>query len=232
MSRASRSLSSFSASTSTISDSCRVAPPPIGTRSKVTPSLWMDSTKSMNAGVPMTETVSRRVGAEIHAAQAAAEGLLRENVALRGVGAQADDGGDVAHVPAFLEHEDGDDGLVRRLPGVNLVGFLAQLFQFLLVLAGRGFGNFAVVLGVNDEHRALQFGADLFEIRADVIAVAGVVHHDEQDGFFAERFVFGVALLPFLDAELEVVVVFLGEDGAFLFAAVWRGWRRRAGRDA
>ncbi len=45
------------------------------------------------------------VTAEIHAAQAAPEGLLRQDVALRGIGAQADDGGDVAHVPAFLEHQ-------------------------------------------------------------------------------------------------------------------------------
>jgi hypothetical protein len=38
--------------------SCPPAPP-MATRSKVTPSLWMDSTNSMKAGVPMTETVSR-----------------------------------------------------------------------------------------------------------------------------------------------------------------------------
>ena len=37
----------------------RPTPPPIGTRSKVTPSACMDSTNSMNAGVPITDTVSR-----------------------------------------------------------------------------------------------------------------------------------------------------------------------------
>ena len=132
------------------------------------------------------------------------------------VRAQADDGGDVAHVPAFLEHEDGDDGLVGDCPGVDLVGLLAEQFEFLLVLAGSGFGDFAVVLGVDDEHRALQFGADLFEVGADLVAVAGVVHHDEEHGLLAERLVFGVALAPFLDAELQVVVVFLGEDGALV----------------
>ena len=174
----------------------------------------------------------RRVSAEIHPAQTAPERLLRQDVALGDVGAQADDGGDVAHVPAFLEHEHGDDGLVGRLPRINFVGLLAQHIQFLFFLAGRGFGNFAVVLGVNDQHRALQFGTDLFEIRADVIAIAGVVHHDEQDGLFAERVVFGIALAPFLNAELQVVVVFLGENGALVFAAVLRGWRRRAELDA
>lgn len=55
------SLSGDSLSTSTTSESCRSRPPgpPIGTRSKVTPSLWIDSTNSMNAGVPITDTVSR-----------------------------------------------------------------------------------------------------------------------------------------------------------------------------
>ena len=119
-----------------------------------------------------------------------------------GVGAQADDGGDVAHVPAFLEHEDGDDGLVGRLPSVDFVGLLAQHFEFLLVLAGRGLGDFAVVLGVDDEHCALQLGTDFLEIRAHFVAVSGVVHHDEQHGFLAELLVLGVALAPLLDAEL------------------------------
>ena len=69
---------------------------------------------------------------------------------------------------------------------------------------------------MDDEHRALQFGADLLQVRADLVAVAGVVHHDEQHGFLAERLVFGVALAPFLDAELQVVGVFLGEDRALV----------------
>ena len=140
--------------------------------------------------------------------------LLRQNVALGDVGAQADDGRDVPHVPAFLEHQHRDDGLVGRLPGVDLVRLLAQHFQLLLVLAGCGFGNLAVVLGVDDEHRALQLGADLFEVRADLVAVARVVHHDEQHGLLAELLVLGVALAPFLDAELQIVGVLLGEHGA------------------
>jgi hypothetical protein len=156
--------------------------------------------------------------AEIHPAQTAAERLLRKNVTLRGVGPQADDGGDVADIPALLEHKDGNDGLVRRLEGVDFVGLFAEPFEFLLVLAGGGFGNLAVVLGVNDKDGALQLGADFFEIGADVVAVAGVVHHDKEDRLFAEGPVFGVALAPLLNAELQVVVVFLGEEGALLFA--------------
>ena len=97
------------------------------------------------------------------------------------------------------------------------VGLLGEQLEFLFALAGSRFGNLAVVLGVNDEHRAPQFGTNLFEVRANFITVARVVHHDEQHGLFTERLVFGVALLPFLDAKLEIVVVFLGENGAFLF---------------
>ncbi len=41
-----------------MSESCRVAPPPIGTRSKLIPSVRMDSTNSINAGVTITDTVS------------------------------------------------------------------------------------------------------------------------------------------------------------------------------
>ena len=53
-----------------------------------------------------------RVGAEIHPAQAAPERLLGKDFALRAVFPQPDNHGHVAHVPAFLEHEHGDDGLV------------------------------------------------------------------------------------------------------------------------
>ena len=50
--------------------------------------------------------------AGIHLAQAAPQGLFGQDVALGGIGAQAHNRGDVAHVPAFFEHHDGDDGLV------------------------------------------------------------------------------------------------------------------------
>src|ERR1039458_9578696 len=156
--------------------------------------------------------------AKRHPAQTAPQRLLREDVALGDIGAQADDGGDVPHVPAFLEHQHGNDGLVGRRPGINFVGLFAQKIQFLFFLAGRDFGNFPVVLRVNDQHRALQFGADFFEVSANVIAIARVVHHDEQDGFFAELVVFGVADAPFLNAELQIVVIFLSENGALVFA--------------
>jgi hypothetical protein len=35
---------------------------------------------------------------------------------------------------------------------------------------------------VNDEHAVLQFGANFLEVFADLVAVARVVHHDEQHG--------------------------------------------------
>ena len=54
------------------------------------------------------------------------------------------------------------------------------------------------------------------QIGADLVAVAGVVDHDEQDGLLAELLVLGVALPPFLDAELQIVGVALGDDRTLL----------------
>ena len=90
------------------------------------------------------------------------------------------------------------------------------LFQLLLALAGRGLGDVAVILRVDDEHGPPQLGADAFEVRADLVAVARVVDHDEQHRLLAERLVPDRALAPLLDAELQVVGVALGKDGALL----------------
>jgi len=51
---------------------------------------------------------------------------------------------------------------------------------------------------------------------ADIVAIAGVVDHDEQHCLLAHVLVFGVALLPFLDAERQVVGELLVEHGARL----------------
>ncbi len=56
------------------------------------------------------------------------------------------------------------------------------------------------------------------QVRAHVVAVAGVVHHHEQHGLLAQRRVFGLALAPLLDAQLQVVGVFLGDDRALVFS--------------
>ena len=106
----------------------------------------------------------------------------------------------------------------------------AQQLQLLLVLAGGRLGNFAVGLGVDDQHGALQLGADLFQVRADLVAVAGVVHHDEQHGLLAELFVLGVALAPFLDAELQIVGVFLGDERACVLVQLGAAGRIRQHR--
>ena len=109
---------------------------------------------------------------------------------------------------------------------------LRSSLQLFLALAGRRLGNLAVLLGVDDQHGALQFGANLLQVCAHLVAVAGVVHHHEQDGLLAERLVLGVALAPFLDAQLQVVGVLLGEERAFVLRAAWRGWPHRAAPDA
>ena len=154
------------------------------------------------------------IRAEVHPAQPAPERLLGQDVALSHVGAQSDDGGDVADVPALLEHEDRDDGLVARRPGIDLVRLLPEQLEFFLALARCCFRDLAVLLGVDDENGALQLGADLLQVDAHVVAVAGVIHHHEQDGFLPERLVFRVALAPLLDTQLQVVGVLLGEQRA------------------
>jgi hypothetical protein len=86
----------------------------------------------------------------------------------------------------------------------------------------------AVVLGVDDEHCTLQLGTGRFQPGADLVAVAGVVHHDEQHGLFAQRLMLGVTLAPFLDTELQIILIVLGEDSAFVLlqARATRGIRQ------
>ena len=170
------------------------------------------------------------VAAEIHAAQAAPQRLLGQDVALGGIGPQTDDGGDVAHVPAFLEHQHRHNRLEGRLPGVDLVRLLAQNLEIFLVLARGRFGNLAVGLGVDHQHSALQLRANLLQVRAHLIAVLGVIHHHEQHGLLAQLLVLGVALAPFLHAQLQVVGVFLGDQGAFVFGEFGAAGRIRQHR--
>ena len=92
------------------------------------------------------------VTVRIHAAQSAPQGLLRQDIARRVVGAQADYGGHIAHIPAFLEYQHRDDGLERAVRGINVIGLLAQVFQFLLFLPRAGLRNFTVLFGVNHQH--------------------------------------------------------------------------------
>ncbi len=75
------------------------------------------------------------ISAEIHPAQAAPEGLLGKDFALRAVFPQPDNHRHVADVPAFLEHQYRDDGLTGRLPGIDFVGLLAEQFELFLFLA-------------------------------------------------------------------------------------------------
>ena len=81
------------------------------------------------------------VVAEIHPAQAAPQGLFGKNVALRRVRPQADDRGHVPDVPALLEHQDGNNRLIRTLPAINQIGLFPQFLQFLLALAAGGLGD-------------------------------------------------------------------------------------------
>ena len=70
---------------------------------------------------------------------------------------------------------------------------------------------------MDDQHRAGKLRADLFEMRADLVTIAGVVHHHEQDCFFTQGRMFSVALAPFLDTELQIIRIMLGKNGARVF---------------
>jgi len=56
-----------------------------------------------------------------------------------------------------------------------------SLSQFFLALAGGRFGNLAVGLGVNHQHRVFQLGVVAFQIRRDIVAIPRVIGHHEQD---------------------------------------------------
>src|SRR4051794_37161901 len=61
------------------------------------------------------------VAAEIHAAKATAQCLLRQYIALGRIGTKPYDDGNVSDIPAFLQHQDRHDGLVGRFPTVDFV---------------------------------------------------------------------------------------------------------------
>ena len=71
---------------------------------------------------------------------------------------------------------------------------------------------------MDDEDFPLELGADFLEMGAYVVAVCGVVHHDEEHGFFAKLVVVFTAFAPFLDAETEVIVPFFVKFEGFVLA--------------
>ena len=135
--------------------------------------------------------------AGVHLAQAAPQGLFGQDVAFRGVGAQADNGGDVAHVPAFFEHQHRDNRFVRTLKTVDLIGLLTQQFQLFFGFAGLRLVDFAVAFGVDRQHGVFQVGVMAFQVFGHVVTVFGVVGHHKEDGFFAHLVMFGVGFAPF-----------------------------------
>lgn len=80
---------------------------------------------------------------------------------------------------------------------------------------------------MDDEHRVLQLRAYLFQIDPHFVTVSGVVHHDEQHGLFAELLMLSVALAPFLDAQLQVVGILLGDERALVFGELGAAGRIR-----
>ena len=159
----------------------------------------------------------RHVGSEVHPAQPPPERLLRQDVAGRGKSTQADDGGDVANVPAFLQHQHRDDGLVRALWSINLVSQAAKFLKLLFVLSARGFGDLAVLLGVDHQDAARQLWTSALQISAYLVAIAGVVDHYEKHRLLPEHQMLGIALLPFLNAERQVVCEALMKDRTLLW---------------
>ena len=131
MSSASRSLSVFSVSTSTTRESCRSAPAAHRYAFEAD-AFVLDGLDEFHEGGRAHDGDSfAHVASKIHPAQAAPQGLLRQDIALRGIGSQTDDGRDVANVPAFLEHQDRNDCLVGECPAIDLVRLPAQKLRVL-----------------------------------------------------------------------------------------------------
>ena len=72
-------------------------------------------------------------------------------------------------------------------------------------------------------------GIGLLQILGHIVAVPGVVGHDEQDGLLAHLLVFGVGLAPFDHAEMDIVGVLLGVLGALALLQLRPA--RRIGQD-
>ena len=115
----------------------------------------------------------------IHFAQAAAKSLFRQNIAFGGISPQTHNCGDIAHIPAFFEHQDGNNGFIGAVRRVNFIGQIPQALKLFLCLAGAGFGNFAIVFGMDYKNAVFQVWISRFQIFGHIIAIAGVVRHDK-----------------------------------------------------
>ncbi|HZT82777.1 MAG TPA: hypothetical protein VFA26_21280 [Gemmataceae bacterium] len=90
--------------------------------------------------------------------------------------------GNVLHVPALAEHDHAGDAADGAFVVVHVAGHRPGLVQIPL-------GHLPGAVGVDDEQPvAAELGGVLaLEPVAHVVGLAGVVHHDEQDGLAAEE---------------------------------------------
>jgi len=149
-----------------------------------------------------------------HAPQASPQGLLGKDVGFGGVRSEGHDGGDITHVPALPEHQDGDDASVGAGSLIKLAGELSQLPQvlitdlFLALFKNRDAAllsslplNLAFEAGMKVDSASVQLGVHRIGVQAvgDVVGRLGVLGHDEQQCLLA-------ALLPLLFGELPALV--------------------------
>src|ERR1700694_2354643 len=92
------------------------------------------------------------------------------------------------------------------IPTIDGFALLAQLVEFSLFLARCAFGDFAIVLCMNNEHSVAQFGVASLQMGRDLIAVPCVVRHHEQDGLF---FHLGQLVVGFFPFEITLVPAFI-----------------------
>ncbi len=148
----------------------------------------------------------RRFAWRCHAAQTATQRLLRQDVCLRRVRPQRNNGRHVSHIPAFAQHQHRHDARVRILVGINLPRQFTQRLQILVadfaltflknritVLPAANPFHFAFEIRVQVRRLSIQF----LECRVGVQPVGNLIrvrcvlgHHKEQRLF--------PALLPFL----------------------------------
>ena len=137
-----------------------------------------------------------------HQAQAAADGLLGQDVGLGAVGPQADDHGDALHVPPFAQHQHADDGIDGAAAVVDLLGGLARRVQIPL-------GDVACTVGVNDQQLIAGELCGVFgpQVVGHVVGVVGAVQHEEEHRLALERRQLVAILAPSFHARGQVGLV-------------------------
>ena len=71
---------------------------------------------------------------------------------------------------------------------------------------------------MNKQNGVLQIGIIAFQIGPHIVAVSGVIRHDEKDGLLSHLLMLFPSLAPFDNAKVQIVGVLLGVFRALAFS--------------